>query len=66
MCISTASRLALSVRCGVLKLLACCVFMVNSRINGLLRRSCCRRYCGDAGGILSKWSLHEDLADAMS
>ena len=48
MCISTASRLALSVRRGVLKLLACCVFMVNS------------------GEILSKWSLHEDLAGAMS
>ena len=81
MCMSTAQACTKSVRSAVLKLLACSIFIANSCINGLLWRSCLisskrsshdrvqvlnRRPCGDFGGVLSKRSLHEVLADAMS
>ena len=74
-------RLARSLRHGVLKLLVCGIFIVNSRVNGLLWTSCYislersfrdpahvlhRRSCRDPGKILCKRSLHEDLADSMS
>ena len=79
-CAFRLRRLARSLRHGVLKLLVCGIFIVNSHV-GLLWRSCyislersfCdpahvlhRRSCRDPGKILCKRSLHKDLADAMS